>query len=527
MVALLFLYGIWLRWLSGLVAVTTEDSFLFLSPALFGKFSEAGPRTFPYPLFLKICIEYLGGFPAAILGQKVAGLATAGLIFGAWSRLKCVLPYRLAGIVLHDLLGLFMLSHLLLEHATMRYYEQAIMLESTSSLCLAAVIFAACHFLVLVRLRSTERPIALWGAILIGASLLTYAWNPRFGPAVVFAFPIAFAGLNAARMRAARIFLVYFVPVALSGLLFFLPQFLISRSNGWNRAFIPKHLFYVHARLVLPELVHDRDDPGFKRYRHEILEQLSSLIEQELARAERDGPGGNFTLGFSPNLLLWGKADGILHNFFADDPDGYREFCLYYFMQAVRNQPGAYAQKVAVEWNFLLQPGFPIMDSSLSPYALKDMINGGNCLPGAREMVPRATDAVRPAFQAFVVQLENHASYDDLVLSSPDFLRFEGSWVNDYFSYSLLSALAACGLCLWRKFREPGHVNLCLVFAGSALLLLGLIAPITIVMTVCGGRHIQGLRVAFVFCAASSTLLTVMLAASLVGARRLLFLPAD
>ena len=117
MVALLFLYGVWLRWISGLVAVTTEDSFLFLSPALFGKFSEAGPRTFPYPLFLKICIEYLGGFPAAILGQNVAGLATAGLIFGAWSRLKCVLPYRLAGIVLHDLLGLFMLSHLLLEHA--------------------------------------------------------------------------------------------------------------------------------------------------------------------------------------------------------------------------------------------------------------------------------------------------------------------------------------------------------------------------------------------------------------------------
>ena len=516
----LFLYGAWRRWADGFVALSTEDSFLFLSPALFDKFSEAGPRTFPYPLFLKICLEHLGGFPAAIFCQKLFGLATAGLTFAAWTRLKGVMNYRPAGTILHDILGLLVLSHLLLEHGTMLYYEQAIMLEGTSALCLAVVIFAACHFFVLVRQEAPLRAVVIWAAALAASSLFAYEWNPRFGLCVPVAFLMALSGLRCARARVAQGLIAILVPVGLSVVLLFVPQYLISRSNGWNRTFIPKHLFYMHARLVLPELTHDRDDPGFKLYRHEMLVQMSTLIQQELALAEREGYGGNFTLKFSPNKLIWGPADGILYNYFGDNPDGYTKFCLYYFKRAVWHHPAAYLLKVAREWIFLFSIPSPILDASLAPYPLKMLIDGGRCLPGAQAMVPRAADSVRPVFQEYVAQLENRGAYDGVVLASPDFIRDVSGWVNDYFSYGVLAALGFCGLYRWRKPREPGSGNLCQLFAGSTLLLISLIAPITLVMTVCGARHIQGLRVMFVFCAATITLLTILLLANLVGARR-------
>lgn len=518
----LFSYGAWLRWMDSFVAITTPDSFLFLSPALLGKFQEAGPRTFPYTLFLKICMEHLGGFPTAIFLQKLLGLVTAGLAFAAWTRLKSVVSYRLPGTVLHDILGLLVLSHLLLEHGTMRYFEQAIMLEATSSLCLAAVIFTACHFFVLVRQGAPSRTVVIWAAALIGISLFTYEWNPRFGPCVPVALLFAVVGLRSAHATIAQGLIALLAPALLSMILLIVPQYLISRANGWNRAFIPKHLFYMHARLVLPELVHDRDDPDFKRYDHELLVRVSAFLEQEFARAARDGAAWNVTLGFMPNKLIWGPADEFLYHYFGSDPGAYREFCLYYFKRAVWPHPGAYLRKVAREWIQLFTPGAPIMDPTLTPYSLEGQLETGLCLPGARDMVPKARDSVRPAFQAFVDQLEHHSVFDAVVLDSPDFLRYEGGWVNDYFSYGLLAASGFCVLCLWRRPRESGPINLCLVFAGSTLLLASLIAPITLVMTVCGERHIQGLRVIFVFCAATITLLSVLLLANLVGARRLL-----
>ncbi|HWB98897.1 MAG TPA: hypothetical protein VG672_19445 [Bryobacteraceae bacterium] len=466
-------------------------------------------------------MEHLGGFPAAIFLQKLGGLATAALGCAAWMQLKRVMRYRLPGIVLHDLLGLLVLSHLLLDHGTMRYFEQAIMLEATSSCCLAAVIFAASRFLVLVRERAPAGSVTLWAALLIGSSLFTYAWNPRFGPCVPIAFLLAAAGFRSLRLPVVRVLPAFLVPVLLAAIFLFFPQYRISRANEWNRAFIPKHLFYMHARLVLPELMRDRDDPGFTRYPHDLLAGISGLIGEELARADREGPGWNVTLRFMPNRLLWGPADEFLHHYFVSNPAAYREFCLYYFKRAVWPHPSGYVQKVAREWIQLFTPGTTIMDPGIPPLSLSKAITDGLCLPGARDMVPKAVSAVRPAFQALVTQFENHAAFDDVVLDSPGFIRWTSGWVDDFFSYGVLVAAAFCLLLGWRKFRAPGLVNLGLTFGWSALLLASLIAPITLVMTVCGERHIQGLRVLFVFCAATIALMTVLLLAQFAGCRRL------
>lgn len=196
----LFVGGAWLRWEAGLTAITTPDSMLYLGGALWGDVTTIAWRTFVYPLFIQWSVELFGSLAAVILLQKLLGLLTAALTFGAWMRLKAVVNYRPWGHVLHDALGLVLLAMMLISHGSTRYYEQSIMLEALSSLALALVVFSACYLFVAVRTQASARTTALWAGVLIGLSLFANTFNPRFSPLVILSVLIAVSALRLGRV---------------------------------------------------------------------------------------------------------------------------------------------------------------------------------------------------------------------------------------------------------------------------------------------------------------------------------------
>ncbi|HWB97063.1 MAG TPA: hypothetical protein VG672_10185, partial [Bryobacteraceae bacterium] len=187
----LFGYGAWLRWTDGFAAITTSDSFEYLQGALTGDLNQVAWRTFVYPLFLKLCVEHLGGLVAVVALQKFLGLLAGALTFATWMKLKGVIGYRSWGVVLHDTLGLLLLAMMLLSWASTRYFELSIMLESLSTFALAAVVFAAGGLGVALARPGTRRQVPWWAGALVGLSLFANALNPRFSPIVVLSVLLA------------------------------------------------------------------------------------------------------------------------------------------------------------------------------------------------------------------------------------------------------------------------------------------------------------------------------------------------
>lgn len=520
-VGALFLFGAWLRWTDGFVAITTPDSYVYLQGALTGDLNEVAWRTFLYPLFLKLTIGHLGGLEAVLALQKLFGLAAAGLTFSAWIHLKTILRYNRRGGVVHDCFGLLLLAMMLLPYGSTRYQEQSIMLESSSTLALSAVAFIASRLFVSLRGSSGPKRVAIWASATIGISLLANTLNPRFGPCVVLALLFAATALRLARASLRQSLLALLVPVALAGPLLLLPQRALDQRNVWNSSFVPMHFLFIHARLTLPEIVHDRDDPAFTRYDRAFLGELAKEIELVFALAERNGSGGNETLKFDPNLLLWGKAATMMREHFRDEPAGAAEFCRHYFLQAVWHQPAAYLKKVALEWAYLLRPGGSVVDDSWPPLPLTPALSQSPALAAIYAQEARA--AVRADFLAYQAQLADSKNYSGVVFHTPFPMNYFGNWVNRGF---LSLGLLVSGLCvffLWKKGGETGAVNLALVSLGSSLLLFSELAPLAFVTTTCGTRAIQGLRVLFAFTTVDLGLTGLVLLASLVGWRRWLF----
>ena len=525
LVGFLFLYGAWLRWTDGFVAITTPDSFQYLLGTLKGDLREVAWRTFVYPLFLKLCVEHLGGLVAVLAIQKMFGLLAAALVLATWMRLKAVVNFSRWGRVIHDLLGLLLLAMMLLPFGSTRYFEQTIMLESASTLALASILFAACQLLVELRRSSRPQTVTVWAAVLIGLSLFANTLNPRFGPAVLLSFLFALGSLRLARASLGQYLTTLLLPVVLAVPLLILPQRALNQRNVWNSSFVPMHFLFVHARLVLPEIVHDRDDPSFTRYDHAFLQQLSAEIEQVFALADQEGLGGNYTLKFDPNRLLWGRGAALMRDEFRDSPPEFGKFCRYYFLRAVGHHPAAYLKKVADEWWFLLRPGGAVVDDSWPPLPLASELSA--CPSLAETYVEKASDTVRPAFIAYQAQLADSRTFSGVVFRTPFPLNYFGNWINRGFSLLWLFVFCLCSYCLWRRRADRGLRYLCLIFMGSSIFLFGQLAPLALVTTTCGTRAIQGLRVLFVFTIIDMGFMALLLPATLSGWRHWLLDPSS
>ena len=523
MTGLLFFYGAWLRWTDGFVAITTPDSFEYLQGALTGDLSQVAWRSFPYPLFLKLCIEHLGGFGAVLVLQKLFGLTAAALTFAAWMKVKATIRYTQWGGRLHDSFGLLLLAMMLLSYGSTRYFEQSIMLESASTLALAALVFGASGLFVAFRRSPSVQVVAIWVGLTIGISLFANALNPRFSPAVFLAFSFAAISLHRVGAGLWQSLAAILVPVLLAVPLLILPQRPLDQRNIWNRTFVPMHFLFMHARLVLPEIERDRDDPMFTRYDRSFLKEFSGAIEDEFSRAAHDGPGGNYTLLYDPNRLLWGRAGELLRSYARDSASRYNEFCGYYFKRALWHNPLGYAQKVMYEWVYLLRPSGPVLDDSWEDLPLAAGLAWGAGNSGI--FVERSRPSIRPVFAAYQAQLADKSGYSGVVFRTPFSLNHLGLWVNRGFSLLWLVVLGFAGFCLWRKRADPGLTILCLVFLGSSIFLFAQLAPLAFVTTTCGARAIQGLRVLLAFVTVDLGLMSFFLLTTLMGRRHWLLCP--
>jgi hypothetical protein len=408
-------------------------------------------------------------------------------------RLKAVVNYRPWGHVLHDSLGLVLLAMMLISHGSTRYYEQSIMLEALSSLALALVVFSTCQLFVAVKNNAIGRTTALWAGSLVGLSMFANSFNPRFSPLVVLSLVVAVSSLRLARVPLRFSAAAIAVPLLLSLPLLILPQRVLNQTHKWNSTFISMHALFMHARLVLPEIARDRDDPSFTRYDRKYLGELSNLIQQELDRADREGPGGNYTLNYDPNRLLWGPANDGLRAYAKDSPEFFHKFCQYYFTQALLHNPWGYAKKVALEWWYLLRPSGPILDDSWAPVPLATEFK--NSAPYAAYYIGQARPEVRSIFISYHKLVEEEANRSTVVLSTPPPLDRIGSLATRIHFPAWIILFGFAAWQIRRSSVQTGLAGLAIAFIGVSILLIGQLAPLAMVTTTCGGRAIQGLRV--------------------------------
>lgn len=308
--------------------------------------------------------------------------------------------------------------------------------------------------------------------------------------------------------------------------LLILPQRALNQKHKWNKTFISMHAIFMHARLVLPEIVRDRDNPSFTRYDRKYLGEISSAIQEELDRAAREGPGGNYTLNYDPNRLLWGRANDSLRAYAKESPELFNEFCRYYFMRALLNNPMGYVKKVALEWWYLLRPSGPILDDSwTAPIPLAAEFKSS--APNAAYYIGQARPEVRPVFVAYHTLVEEESNRSTIVLSTPPPLNRIGSLVTRIHFPIWLMLFGFCAWQLRRSSSKGGLAGLGVAFIGISILLIGQLAPLAMVTTTCGGRAIQGLRVLTALTTIGMGLLGTLFVAQLARCRHLFVAHSD
>jgi hypothetical protein len=345
-VVCLLLSGAWLRFSLPLPPITNKDSGGYISPALSllvnGTY-EASHRNFPYPGFVWALLKMSGTFSSITVAQHLLGLA-GGLIFWlAWLRLGVFLPRDWRVTALHAVLGVGLVWGLLLSDQPV-FFEHSMRPEAIYPFLISLHLFGAVKFLERSLLRRSLPAAIGWGALMTAVSFGLYVLKPIWGLALISGgLPFVMVVLLTHGKWRGVPFVAAAVGAAVGFALFFVPESVLSPSTPRNASLINQQLFFVHANLIDREIRRDLEKPGEPPFPRELL--LATVNEFSVGRAQVERRPFR-TLGFSPDYLMYGKADLQVQKHFQDQPGGANRFYRYYYLRAWLGQPIPMMRKI-------------------------------------------------------------------------------------------------------------------------------------------------------------------------------------
>ena len=361
--AIIFGWATWRRFSLPLVPIADLDTWGYLSPALEklsgGEFVHVG-RNFLYPGFLLILLGFFGDFQAITVAQHLLGLAGGLFMLLTWEKVRSVTVASTAGNRIHTALGLALVIVFLLAGEPVRA-ETGIRPEGICAFLLSLNLYFVVGFISRAFI-ARHKPPVLFGAGTGITAMLLASVKPSF----VFLAAVAFIPLGLFFFQRNRLRQKALLGVALvvSGLVLFVPEYLLGRDDEGARIFLPTTLFAVHADLIRDQMAEDVRSGAVVPYQRDWLERMQKQVAVELEKSTA-AEGSRFpSLGFSPDYLMCDPTSiaqqvGRELNY---DVTGQIAFYHFWYWRTWQQRPLAMLKKVGRQLAVAYAPVSPVYD---------------------------------------------------------------------------------------------------------------------------------------------------------------------
>lgn len=324
------------------------DSANFLWPALL-KLNGAGfvhnaGLNFIYPGFLFLLLRAFGSFSAISVAQHLLGLAGGVFFLLGWNRLRAFVGATPRRQAVHAVIGLIGTGIYLLSPIPI-FLEHQIRAEALCPVVQLLAFWLFFESLSHWRAGNT-RWLLVYGLGTIAGALLLYSLKPSYTcSALIMSGAVVFLAMKSKLGKKSRI--VFLLGVVVVGLVFILPEHLLSRSDRLSRMFLPQTLFAVHANIIREQIDDDLARGTSVPFDRAWLRRASDELSAELARLRAEPPAQFSRLGFDPDYIMNGGDAMItrwLHELGGDAE--LKQFLDFYFWRSVRHRPLAFAAKI-------------------------------------------------------------------------------------------------------------------------------------------------------------------------------------
>jgi len=354
----LLLYGAFLRYDAGALALADSDSWGWLGAALHALGGDGLRETFErewlYGAFVSACLWLTGSFSGLVVVQHLLGLAAALLMWVTWRFWSSSFPRRLLLDVISPVFGLFAVF-VFLQNPSIIVLEMSIRPEAILTFCGISQLLcvsAYCHF----RWRE-NRPgrATAFGALAVVLAYVLFVLKPNWALAMPLTTWPVFAGMIGSRRELPARLAAPVAGIVLAIMAVWLPGRLLLIRSPETHVVLPMTLFTIHADIIRESMRAELASSAITPERKHFLIDFLSRLDRELAKA-KIGKIYYDRLGFDPDYLMYRSS-----LFPALEQQGMSRadiasFCRESFLSALAREPGGYARKVGRQFAYFVFP---------------------------------------------------------------------------------------------------------------------------------------------------------------------------
>jgi hypothetical protein len=364
-VSLIFGMAAWQRFSLPLDPIADPDTWGYLAPALNlltgSGFTYEG-RNFLYPGFVWLLPRLFGDFRAITIAQHFLGLVAGALLLLTWRRARMFVRESRLPRGGHEVFGLILAAIFLVAGESLRT-EMQIRPEGVCAFLLSLNLWFAFEFVTrafVVR----EKGVAAFGIGTAVSAIVLASLKPSFiFLALISVVPL---GIFLLMQKRPRQKIVLGLGVVVAAIVLLLPEYFLSRNDELGRTFLPTTLFVVHADMIRDQMADDLVRDAKLPYAREWLNRVHAELTEEIAKSAAAEPEHYFSLGFSPDYLMYQETSIAVRLAFEfeDNPAALIAFYRFYYWRTWRQQPFAMLEKVVRQMALFYAPVCPAYNRS-------------------------------------------------------------------------------------------------------------------------------------------------------------------
>jgi hypothetical protein len=369
MVALVFAWAAWQRFVLPLDPIIDPDTWGYLAPALRkligAEFGHTSGRNFIYPGFIFLLLRVFGDFRAITIAQHYLGLLAGGILLLTWRRARVLVSDSRVHPAVHDGLGLLAAAIFLLAGEPIRF-ETQLRPEGICAFLISVNLYVVIQFTACFFVERRQAASVTYGIAAVFSSILLASAKPSFWlasivvllPIAVFFFQRGFIWQKITLASGA----------AASAALLLLPEHFLSRNDEASQTFLPATLFVIHANLIRNQMADDLRRGASVSYPREWLEHVHSALGAEIEKSCAASPGHFSTLGFDPDYLKYNSSSiaAQLRREFGENVPGLCSFYRFYYKRIWQKQPVSVLKKIVRQMAIFYAPICPVYNRARS-----------------------------------------------------------------------------------------------------------------------------------------------------------------
>jgi hypothetical protein len=368
-VAVLFAVAAWQRFALPLDPIADWDVWGYLAPALRKlvgeEFGHTYGRNFVYPAFLFSLLRVFGDFRAIVIAQHLLGLLAVALFLVTWRRARVFVPDSRLSLAVHDGLGLFAATILLLAAEPFRA-EMQLRPEGVCAFLVSLNLYFAVHFMACCFVEKRPRASVGHGIGTVFTAVLLVSAKPSFGLlAIVAVVPVAILFFRRGWFREK---IALGIGAIVGAALLLVPEYFLGRDDAQGRPFLPATLFVNHADLIRDQIADDLQRGASVPYSREWLERVHAALRTEIAKSFTARPDHYWSFGFDPDYLMY-NPDSIvtqLRREFGNNGPDPSAFYRFYYWRIWQCRPLAVARKIQTQMTVFYAAMCPVYNREKS-----------------------------------------------------------------------------------------------------------------------------------------------------------------